>query len=92
MSLSEVKELNNKDYDYLVFQGCGGDLDEWETGIADLLKDNDIVPADFQFKEVYSFENGVANLVIRCDTLDPKEVCEALEEHGYKVLEYFVHK
>ena len=58
MSLSEVKELNNKDYDYLVFQGCGGDLDEWETGIADLLKDNDIVPADFQFKEVYSFENG----------------------------------
>ena len=41
---------------------------------------------------VYSFENGVANLVIRCDTLDPKEICEALEEHGYKVLEYFVHK
>lgn len=58
MSLSEVQELNNKDYDFLVFQGCGGNLDEWETGITDLLKDHDIVPDDFQFKEIYSFENG----------------------------------
>lgn len=41
-----------------MFQGCGGDLGDWETGITDLLKDNDIIPDDFQFKEIYSFDNG----------------------------------
>ena len=63
LSLSEVKELNNKDYDFLVFQGCGGDLKDWEIGVTELLKKNDIVPDGFRFKEIYSFENdGLINL------------------------------
>lgn len=41
---------------------------------------------------VYSFENGVANLVIRCDSLEPKALIEDLNSKGYKVIEHFVHK
>lgn len=40
---------------------------------------------------VYSSENGVANLVIRCDSLNPDEVCKELEDKGYSVLEKFTH-
>ena len=58
MDLVEVKELRNKNYDFLVLQGCGGSLDEWVIGITDMLKENDIMPKDFNFKEVYSFENN----------------------------------
>lgn len=41
---------------------------------------------------VYSFENGIANLVIRCDSLHPDALCDELEAKGYKVLERFTHK
>lgn len=41
-----------------MLQGCGGNLDEWITGITEMLKENDIVPKDFNFKEVYYFENN----------------------------------
>lgn len=40
---------------------------------------------------VYSFENGIANLVIRCDSTAPEALCKQLEAKGYKVLETFVH-
>ena len=39
---------------------------------------------------VYSFEDGIANLVIRCDTTDPDDLQADLERKGYKVLECFV--
>ena len=40
---------------------------------------------------VYSFEDGIANLVIRCDTIEPDDLQADLERKGYKVLECFVH-
>ena len=39
---------------------------------------------------VYSFEDGIANLVIRCDTIEPDDLQADLERKGYKVLECFV--
>ena len=39
---------------------------------------------------VYSFEDGIANLVIRCDTTQPDDLQADLERKGYKVLECFV--
>lgn len=39
---------------------------------------------------VYSFEDGIANLVIRCDTIEPDNLQADLERKGYKVLECFV--
>lgn len=41
---------------------------------------------------VYSFDGGIANMVIRCDSLQPENVCRSLEEKGYKVLECFTHQ
>ena len=36
------------------------------------------------------FEDGIANLVIRCDTTQPDDLQADLERKGYKVLECFV--
>ena len=63
LKLDEVKNLKNKNYDFLVLQGCGGNLDEWVDGITNMLKDNRIVPDSFSFDEIYSFEKeGATNL------------------------------
>ena len=39
-----IKELRcMKDKEGLVLQGCGGDLQEWENGINDILTDQNIL-------------------------------------------------
>jgi len=58
LSLEEVKELRNNNYEYLVIQGCGGDLVDWIFGITDMLKDEGIVSDSFSFDKIYFFENG----------------------------------
>ena len=71
LDISEVKELRNKGYEFLIFQGCGGELDDWIEGVTGLLKENNIVPSDFQFDEVYSFENNdVTNLAFGLNNKD----------------------
>jgi len=71
ISCSELLELRNNDYEYLVLQGCGGDLNEWVYGITNLLKENDIVPNSFKFKDVYLFENNdLSNMVFPLDSKD----------------------
>lgn len=63
LKLDEVKKLKNKNYDFLVLQGCGGDLEEWVNGITNMLKENGIIPDSFSFDEIYSFEkDGVTNI------------------------------
>lgn len=57
ISTSELKELRNKKYEYLILQGCGGDLNEWVDGITSMLKEEKIVNDSFSFKEIYSFKN-----------------------------------
>ena len=37
-----------KDKEGLVIQGCGGDLEEWEKGINDILTDQNILRGLFQ--------------------------------------------
>lgn len=58
ISCSEVKELRDKNYEFLVLQGCGGDFNEWVDGFTKLLKDENIVNDSFFFDEVYTFKNG----------------------------------
>jgi len=72
ISCSEVKELRNDKYEYLIVQGCGGNLNEWINGITDLLKDNGIIPDSFSFNEVYSFENN--NLTNMAFALNSKDI------------------
>lgn len=57
INLDEVKELRNNNYEYLVLQGCGGDLNEWVDGITQMFKEEEIIPTDFSFNEIYSFQN-----------------------------------
>lgn len=59
ITLNELNDLrNNKDYDYLILQGCGGDLQEWKDGIEEILKSEGIIPSDYKFDEVYGFQNN----------------------------------
>jgi hypothetical protein len=71
ISIEEVKELSN-DKEFLVIQGCGGDLNEWSDGIADMFTDAGIVPKGFKFKEVYSFKNDKINNMLF--SLDDKDI------------------
>lgn len=70
ISCNEVLELRNNDY--LVLQGCGGDLNEWVDGITKLLIENDIIPKSFKFRKVYLFENN--NLTNMAFPLDSKDI------------------
>lgn len=68
ISLNEVKELSNNNYEHLIIQGCGGDLDDWVKGITTMLKDEGIVKETFSFDKVYCFENGdLTNLAFALD-------------------------
>lgn len=71
VSCNEILELRNNEYEHLILQGCGGDLNEWVDGITKLLKENDIVPKSFKFKEVYLFENNdLSNMAFPLDSKD----------------------
>ena len=60
-----IKELRcMKDKEGLVLQGCGGDLQEWENGINDILTDQNILLNGTRFKNVMSFQkDGLTNLL-----------------------------
>lgn len=65
LKLEEVKKLKDKNYDFLVLQGCGGNLEDWIDGITNMLKENGIVPDSFSFDEIYSFEkDGITNIAL----------------------------
>ena len=63
LTCGEIKGLLDKDYEFLVLQGCGGDLHEWVYGITNMLKEEGIVNDSFAFDEVYTFQNeGLTNM------------------------------
>lgn len=41
---------------------------------------------------VYSFKNGIANMVVRCDCKEADALVKDLNEHGYEVLEVFTNQ
>ena len=62
VSIQELRHM--KDKEGLVLQGCGGDLQEWENGINDILTDQNILLNGTRFKNVMSFKNdGKTNLL-----------------------------
>ena len=57
-----------KDREGIVFQGCGGDLDEWVDGVNEMLTKSGILQNGTKFTDVYSFENnGLTNLLFPFD-------------------------
>lgn len=71
LTTSEVLELRNRNYEFLILQGCGGDLNEWINGFTDMLKEQGIVSKTFSFDEVYSFEvNNLTNMAFALNSKD----------------------
>lgn len=71
LTCSEIKDLRNRNYEFLILQGCGGDLSEWVDGITNLFKENGIIPSSFSFDEIYSFENNdLTNMAFALNSKD----------------------
>lgn len=72
LTCSEIKELRDNEREFLIIQGCGGDLSEWVNGITDILKDEGVIKNDsFSFDEIYKFQNDkLTNLVFSLDSKD----------------------
>lgn len=61
ITVEELKQMQEKEG--IVFQGCGGELQEWEDGVNELLTESGILLDGDTFKNIYAFENeGLTNL------------------------------
>lgn len=62
ITLDELKNMTNTEG--LILQGCGGDLQEWISGINKMLTDEQILKNGSTFTNVSVFEhNGLTNLL-----------------------------
>lgn len=62
ITLEELKQMINKEG--IIFQGCGGDLTEWEDGVNELLTEAEILLEGDTFHKVYAFAHeGLTNLL-----------------------------
>ena len=53
-----------EDCEGLVFQGCGGSLQEWIDGVNGLLREQGILTGEKPLDKVYAFEHdGLTNLL-----------------------------
>ena len=70
ISKSKVLRLSNET-DYLVWQGCGGPLEDWYTGITKMLIENKVANENYKMKEMYVFDNnGLTCLLTPLDKLN----------------------
>lgn len=70
ISKSKVLRLSNET-DYLVWQGCGGPLEDWYTGITKMLIENKVANENYKMKEMYVFDNnGMTCLLTPLDKLN----------------------
>ena len=70
ISKSKVLRLSNET-DYLVWQGCGGPLEDWYNGITKMLIENKVANENYKMKEMYVFDNnGMTCLLTPLDKLN----------------------
>ena len=70
ISKSKVLRLSNET-DYLVWQGCGGPLEDWYNGITNMLIENKVANENYKMKEMYVFDNnGMTCLLTPLDKLN----------------------
>ena len=66
ISTDELRRMN--DSAGLILQGCGGDPEEWVTGLNEMLTEESILLDGDTFKDVSSFEHGgMTNLLFSMD-------------------------
>ena len=69
ISIDELRSIRGKEG--LILQGCGGDLSEWDEGITNLFYEEDILPEDERFQEIYSFKyNDQTNVLFIIDDVN----------------------
>lgn len=62
ITVEEVRQMRGREG--LVFQGCGGEADEWFTGINDLLTEAGVLLEGSRFKVCMVFEHeGLTNIL-----------------------------
>ena len=60
-----------KQTDYLVWQGCGGPIEDWYDGITKMLIENGIADKNYKMKEMYVFDNdGLTCILTPLDKLN----------------------
>ena len=70
ISKSRVLKLA-KETEYLVWQGCGGPLEDWYDGITKMLIENEVANKNYKMKEMYVFDNnGLTCILTPLDKLD----------------------
>lgn len=70
ISRTKVKNMA-KETEYLVWQGCGGPLEEWYNGIEQIMIDNEIAPKNYKMNKMYVFDNnGITCLLTPLDKLN----------------------
>lgn len=68
ISWANLREKERAGLEGLVLRGCGGDLDEWVSGINELLYKESIIPTAHSLQEVYTFKRKkIINLVFCFD-------------------------
>jgi len=61
----------SKQTEYLVWQGCGGPIEDWYEGITKMLIENEIADKNYKMKEMYVFDNnGLTCLLTPLDKLN----------------------
>lgn len=61
----------SKQTEYLVWQGCGGHVEDWYEGITKMLIENEIADKNYKMKEMYVFDNnGLTCLLTPLDKLN----------------------
>lgn len=56
LTTDDLRKMSDKEG--LVFQGCGGDFQEWIDGVNEMLTDDGILLNGSKFEKVYVFKNG----------------------------------
>lgn len=56
LTTDDLRKMSDKEG--LIFQGCGGDFQEWIDGVNEMLTENGILLNGSKFEKVYVFKNG----------------------------------
>ena len=73
ITADEIRRMAGSDG--LILQGCGGDPNEWQAGINEMLTEAGILRNGAEFKEAYVFEHGgITNILFSFDSVEPADL------------------
>mgnify|MGYP003449039237 CR=1 FL=1 len=91
MNIKEIKfrDLYDMKNEYLVFQGCGGDLQEWYDGIAKLMIDEGCAKKGYKPNDRVTLKNLLERMIeVRGDEGDFNDI-DTSEIESMEMLFYY---